>query len=235
MWKYPLLINDNNNNNKVKITAASSSSSSNIFSKTVNNNNDNNRLSPFLFILDFDKTLAVYDSDGLLMDPDAEFPSVYTRPFLYEFLDYIKSVNKNNIIILWTAGTFEYISQMLLLLNLPQYFHHVLFRNHCKESQKQTGYQKSHKYLINLFPIYKHLRAVLIDDLADWNVNKNDSNYFKIISVKPFNIKDVERFFFKSSVTNNNIAGDTTLLNVINYLDVELFGHENDNDNIYNL
>ena len=224
MWAYPSLINSND---KVKII----NNNNNII--TFKNDNFSNRLSPVLFVLDFDKTLAVYDSDGKL-DPNAEFPSVYTRPFLYEFLDYIKSVNKNNIIILWTAGTFDYISRMLLLLNISQYFHHILFRNHCKESQKRTGYQKSYKYLINLFPIYKHLRAILIDDLANWNVDRyNDKiNYFRIISVKPFNIKDVQRFFFKSTTTSssNNIRGDTTLLNVINYLDKKLFFSNNDDD-----
>ena len=34
-------------------------------------------------------------------------------------------------------------------------------------------------------------------------------------------------FFFKSSGNNNNIVGDTTLLNVINYLDAVLFNHDN--------
>ena len=230
MWTYPSLIN---NNNRVKIITPINNNNNNII---FNNDNFSNRLSPVLFVLDFDKTLAVYDSDGKL-DPNAEFPSVYTRPFLYEFLDYIKSVTKNNIIILWTAGMFDYISRMLLLLNISQYFHHILFKNHCKESQKRTGYQKSYKYLINLFPIYKYLRSILIDDLANWNVDKyNDKiNYFRIISVKPFNIKDVRRFFFKSTTSSNNIREDTTLLNVINYLDKKLFFSNNDDDDICNV
>ena len=206
-------------------------------------------LSPILCILDFDHTLAVYD-DQYILDEDVtdHLPSIYTRPFLYQLLDYLKSVNKNNIIILWTAGTNSYIQQSLLLLNIAQYFDHILSRKHCHESHDKFDISKSYQYLIETFPQYKNMRSVIVDNYA-WR-NSANSGYNKTISIKPFTLEDVVKTFGAFNVnpcdirdiytfieskgklgkeinTSHRISetyfGDTALLNLIKYLQKYFF------------
>ena len=265
MWKYPIIFNNNSNNNNNSSSSSSNNGSRNNINNTssskinsssnniviINSNNNNNnsssnnknnnkykmnytKLCPYLFVIDFDKTLAFYDSHREVDNSK----SIYTRPFLYEFLDYIKSKNKN-IIILWTAGTLQYINEKVLLLNLTQYFNHILHKSHCDQSKKETGVKKSYKYLKNKFPEYQHYRAILIDDYAvynsysnDDNVNLYNENYFKIITVKPFDHKDV--YFYYGNKYSNSNTGDSTLLNLIIYLEETLFNFYNDsNDDQY--
>ena len=206
-------------------------------------------LSPILCVLDFDHTLAVYD-EHYILDEDVtdHLPSVYTRPFLYQLLDYLKSVNKNNVIILWTAGANSYIQQNLLLLNICQYFDHVLSRKHCHESRDKFNVRKSYQYLVETFPQYKNMRSVIIDNYA-W-CNSANTGYNKTISVKPFTIEDVVKSFGAFNVnpcdigdldsfieskgktgkeintrhrTSETYLGDTTLLNLIQYLQKYFF------------
>ena len=232
MWKYPIIYNKTSNNNN---------NSSNSSINTSNNNeniviiNDDiaskektmfNKLCPYLFVIDFDKTLVYYDHSKHI---DCS-KSIYTRPFLYEFLDYIKSINKNNILILWTAGTMRYVYEKLLLLNLSQYFNHILHKQHCDESKQETGVKKSFIYLKKKFPQYQYYRAIFIDDYAVYNSyssSLNNDNYFKIITVKPFDYTDV--YFYYHNRDKNNF-GDSTLLNLIIYLK-ETFFDFNHNDN----
>ena len=210
-------------------TSSSSSSSSisydnNIYDSFVNTSDNNSNLSPYLFAIDFDQTLAKYDSKNELKTLD-QLPSIYLRPFLFEFLDYIKSINSNNILILWTHGTEKYISEMLLLLNMSQYFNHVLSRNHCNDSKLQYGCIKSCHYIKKMFPEYVNYRSILIDDLADYNsgiiIDDNHSNrdggggYYKIIRVKKFDIQTIKQ-------TKYGIS-DTTLLNLIKIFSKTLF------------
>ena len=232
MWKYPILFNSTNHDNNNNNNNNNNSSNNNIVMINSKSNNkckiNLNKLCPYLFVIDFDRTLAFYD---LYKEIDSS-KSIYTRPFLYEFLDYIKSRNKN-IVILWTAGTLEYINESILLLNLTQYFNHILHRDHCNQSKKETGVRKSYKYLKNLFPEYQYYRAILIDDYAVYNSYSNDDNetYFKIITVKPFDYKDV---YFYCNKDNSSSTGDSTLLNLIVYLEKTFFNFSNDNnDNLY--
>ena len=183
-----------------------------------NNNNDSffqaylkgyvkdSPLAPVLFVIDFDNTLAVFDEMYVLDNNSTnKLPSTYTRPFMYEFLDFIKSVNTNNVIVMWTAGTDLYIKQNLLLLNITQYFDNVLSRNHCRESEKKyDGKSKSHEYLVSLFPKYKRMRSILIDNLAF--KNGSDSGYSEIISVKPFTLFDVAKTFGVFGISPSNIG-----------------------------
>ena len=218
MWKYP----ENNNNSSSSSSSSCSSSSS--YNTIINNLNDINckKLSPYLFVVDFDETLAFYDSYHKL----DKSSYVYSRPYLYNFLDYIRQSNKNNIIILWTAGTFEYISKMIFLLNISHYFNYILHRDHCSISKKKTGCRKSYTYLISLFPQYKYFRAILIDDYAIDNTkcDNNNDDYFQIISIKPYTYKDI---LIHLSSSNSNNIGDNTLLNLILYLDTKYFNYKN--------
>ena len=199
-------------------------------------NNYSSILSPVVFVIDFDNTLAVYDKHQILDRCKDTFPSLYIRPFLFEFLDYIKSINKNNIIILWSNGKSIYVYNMLLLLNIAQYFNHILTRDNCNESQKLTGSNKSFQYLIYKFPLYKKLRVILIDDLAKQNTKKENlyNSYDMIITVKPFTINDVIAIVKKNKQTmkKDNKYGDTTLLNLIIFLHNNLFYGYNDNNKI---
>ena len=164
-------------------------------------------LCPNIFIIDFDHTLAVYDSDRTL-DPFGKSASVYTRPFMVEFLQYLKVINKNNILILWSRGKQYYISKMLLLLGICNYFNHILTRHDCNNSYRKYGCYKSFKYIVDKYPRYMNMRSFLIDDLA---LKNGGDDYFKLVSVKPFNLTDIE-------------AGlDSTLLNVMLFLDQSFF------------
>ena len=215
-------------------------------------NNIHSHLSPVLFVIDFDHTLALYDDDYWLDDnASGKLRSVYSRPFLYQFLDFLKSVNRNNVLILWTAGTDSYIKQNLLLLNIAQYFTHVLSREHCIESEKIFGVKKSHQYLVRKFPRYSNVLSVLIDNYAI--SNGSGSGYCKLISIKPFNVSDIvnawgafgispvnicnikkflktkgrsgttKTYKAKNCKNNNNNYGDTALLNTMEYLQKEFF------------
>ena len=162
-------------------------------------------LAPVLFVIDFDNTLAVYDEMYVLSDNSTnKLPSTYTRPFMYEFLEFIKGVNTNNVIVMWTAGTDMYIKQNLLLLNIAQYFDNVLSRNHCHESKKNyNGKIKSHEYLISRFPKYKRMRSILIDN---WGYkNGSDTGYSEIISVKPYTLFDVAKTFGAFGVSLSDV------------------------------
>ena len=170
-------------------------------------------LSPVLFVIDFDQTLAVFDSDYEF--DDGKLQSFYTRPFLYQFLDYLKSVNKNNVLVLWTAGSDFYIKHALLLLNIAQYFDHVMSREHCDKSREVFGLKKCHKYFLSLFPQYSKMRSIIIDNYA-WT-NSARSGFTCLISVKPFNISDVAKIY------KTNIVDDSTLLNVILFLQKSIF------------
>ena len=216
-------INNNNNNSRKK----DNDNNNNGYYDAANDDEDDNNddffqtylkgyvkdssLAPVLFVIDFDNTLAVYDEMYVLSDNSTnKLPSTYTRPFMYEFLDFIKSVNTNNVIVMWTAGTDMYIKQNLLLLNIAQYFDNVLSRNHCDESQKNyNGKIKSHEYLISRFPKYKRMRSILIDN---WGYkNGSDTGYSEIISVKPYTLFDVAKTFGAFGVPLSNVE------------DVELF------------
>lgn len=174
-------------------------------------------LYPNIFIIDFDHTLAVHDSNDQL-------PSVYTRPFMIEFLEYLKKINKNNILILWTRAKKLYINKFVLLLGIANYFDHILSREECKISFKKYKCYKSFRYIIDNFPKYRNMRSFLIDNLAYKNGggkdeldNKdNDTNYyFKLLSVKPFTIDEV------------NNGSDSTLLNLMLHLDEKFFKDDN--------
>ena len=168
-------------------------------------NLDESPLSPVLFILDFDQTLCVYDEyHYTTRNVTDQLPSVYTRPFLYSFLNYIKKINTNNVVILWTAGVKRYIYRMLLLLDMTQYFEHILHRDHCDASRSRYKLRKSYKYLISLFPKYKHMRSILIDDQG--SRNGLNSGYSRIINLKPYKIRHVVRTFGAFNVRPEHIT-----------------------------
>lgn len=215
-------------------------------------------LSPVLFVIDFDNTLAVYDELYILDNwTTNKFPSTYTRPFLYEFLDFIKTINTNNVVIMWTAGKDNYIKQNLLLLNITQYFHEILSRKHCEESLKLFGKIKSHQFLVSLFPQFKRMRSILIDNYA--YENGYETGYSTLVSVKPFTLRDVVETYgafgkHADVIRNTEIflcsrgklglkrkrnelvlrLGDTTLLNLIRYLQERLFNIYKTYNNINN-
>lgn len=166
-------------------------------------------LSPNIFVIDFDHTLAVYDGDRTIISED-QLPSVYTRPFMIEFLQYLKKINKNNILILWTRAKRLYINKMVLLLGIANYFDHILSREDCKKSYKKYGCYKSFRYIVNNFAKYSNMRSFLIDNLAYKNGGGED-DYFRLLSLKPYILDEVEN------------GSDSTLLNLMLYLDKEFF------------
>ena len=192
---------DNNDEENMDIEDASEE----FFQHTLTEFCHESSLSPVLFVIDFDHTLAVFDDLYILETTITnKLPSIYTRPFLYEFLNFIKGININNVIILWTAGTAAYIKQNLLLLNIAHYFDKVLSREHCKESKKNFNHKcKSHSYLVSLFPQYKRMRSVLIDNYA--YKNGCYTGYTEIISVKPFQLTDVVKMYGAYGVNPSQI------------------------------
>ena len=90
---------------------------------------------------------------------------------------------------MWTAGTEFYIKHNLILLNIAQYFDKILSRQHCDESKTRYGKKKSHAYLVSLFPEYKRMRSILIDNFA--HRNGSNTGYSEVLSVKPFGLLDV--------------------------------------------
>ena len=175
---------------------------------------------PILFVIDFDHTLAVYDSELLLEDNRAEgeedFASLYTRPFMFQFLNFIKKVNKNNVIILWTKGQKMYIQRAVLILGIANFFDHILSRKDCERSKMKYNMYKSMEYINELFPDYSKMTSVLIDDYAFINGSgkpkyKLKSSYSELIKVEPYLIENVLQF------------NDNVLLNLMLYLDSEYF------------
>lgn len=187
-------------------------------------------LAPVLFVIDFDNTLAVYDEMYILDNNSTnDLPSTYTRPFMYEFLDYIKSVNTNNVIVMWTAGTDIYIKQNLLLLNIAQYFDKILSRVHCHESKEKYNKCKSHAYLISLFPNYKRMRSILIDNLA--YKNGSGTGYSEILSIKPYTLLDVAKTYGAFGIASSNIENIAVFL--ISKGTRGIITNEKDNYNIW--
>lgn len=178
-------------------------------------------LSPSIFVIDFDHTLAVYDGDQIVTHDD-QLPSVYARPFMFEFLEFLKRVNKNNILILWTRAKKLYISKIVLLLGIGNYFDHILSRGDCKNSYKKYGIYKSFKYILDNFPNYIHMRSFLIDNLAYKNGTGDfTTDYYRLLSVKPYTLDDAEN------------GSDSTLLNLMLYLDEAYFKDDTGRPIIY--
>lgn len=178
-------------------------------------------LSPTLFVIDFDLTLAFYDDEyAFEPHPMDSLPSFYTRPFLYQFLDFLKSVNKNNVLILWTAGTRCYIRGAIFLLNIAPYFQKVLSRSDCEKSKAEFGFRKSHRYLTKLYPSYASMRSVIIDDQAKYNA---DDGYDLIVNLAPYNADRVLAHIQPTKAVTVSSYGDTTLLNLISSLRARLF------------
>ena len=225
-------------------------SNDDFFQTNLNGFVTDSQLAPVLFVIDFDNTLGVYDELYILDSFSTnKLPSTYTRPFLYEFLDYIKSVNINNILILWTAGTNSYIKQNLLLMNIAHYFDKVLSRKHCEDSNQRYGKSKSHAHLVSLFPQYKRMKSIIIDNFA--KENGGDTGYSITLSVKPFTLIEIAETYGAFGVPPSLIGdtilflmskgnagtikkqsseksliqrlGDTTLLNLISYLQENVF------------
>lgn len=172
-------------------------------------------LYPNIFVIDFDHTLAVYDSDQRIpSSSNDQLPSLYTRPFMVEFLQFLKRINKNNILLLWTRAKKLYVSKFVLLLGIGNYFDHILSREDCKSSYKKYKCYKSFRYITDNFPKYSNMRAFLIDNLAYKNGGGGDTRggyYFRLLSVKPFTLDDVEN------------GSDSALLNLMLYLDEFFF------------
>ena len=245
IWQFPL---ENTNKNTATVTTNSNNNNNDddeyfnhLQPKKIKNDNNvsTSKYSPMLVVIDFDHTLAVYDrqNDITLYENDGEsIPSLYLRPFVYDFLDYMKSINKHNVLILWTTGTHSYIRFVLLLGNIAQYFDRILSREHCTESKSHYGISKSHAYLINKFPEYNGMRSIIIDDRA--LINGVNSGYDEMICLKPFTVQVVKRClknFDNDKISRKEIYGDTTLLNTIFYLQNKYFDYYNNSKNYDNL
>ena len=251
MWHSPYNIKFNNNNNNNN-SNNNNKSNYHIIGQFHDHTQDDfyqnyssdfplSALSPTVFVIDFDETLAYYDEDYILQDgthPMDSHPSFYTRPFFEHFLSFLKSFNKNNILILWTAGTTCYIYLAIFIMNIAPYFYKILSRPDCEESLKQYGYKKAHAYLISKYPTLANMKSVLIDDQAHTN---GCNEYDLLINVAPYNSDMVKRHIYyisnvnsyqfiinrmkmlmkgrkKNKNSNNDTYGDCVLLNVMNLI-----------------
>ncbi|KAF7683164.1 hypothetical protein TCON_1621 [Astathelohania contejeani] len=226
-------VNEDNNNtnyfNTKKSLDREDFSQDMFYLKHVRYLNEENR-APVLFVFDFDNTLAVYDEhQHLQLHFSDSFPSVYTRPFLYEMLDYMKATNKHNILILWSAGKGSYIQNILTLLNLGIYFNHILTYYDCIVSRNKYGVNKSYKYIITKYPQYSDMRSILIDNWAVVNATgrkrKNygtegrdrcgrttKQQYSHLISIKPYTIRDVAKEFGAFNIPPHKIINIDTFI-----------------------
>ena len=211
MWLYPQFLSDNYNIVAEPRNQLTSTDDAIYREGAIKKKYNYNHLSPTVFVIDFDNTLAVYDNRDELGLDTSDFPSIYSRPHLFEFLNYIRKVHKHNSLILWTLATKMYIQKMVLLLGIANYFDYILCYDDCMKSLETYKYRKSFKYITSKFPNYKGMRSVFIDD----NAYINGNSYFDMIEVKPYSLDDVME------------KNDSTLLNLILYIEKTYYQNDN--------
>ena len=203
-------------------------------------------------VIDFDHTLC-YDDHRRLLDINFmdQLPSFYRRPFLFEFLNYLRAANKHNILIMWTASPRNRILRALTLCGIAHYFHEVLAYDDCIQSQTTYGGKKSYQYLKRKYPDYAEMRSVLLDNFALTNAKEKaeEETYTYIYSVEPFTprrivqdygafgtdpwyINDVDDFIKTKGLRGKGPnprptggGGDTVLLSLIRIMEQEVFGN----------
>jgi len=129
----------------------------------------------YCFVFDLDETLVCVKGK-----------EVYVRPYADTTLQ-ILSQRDSNILILWSAGDFNYVYNVITLLNWTHYFKRIFTRNDCNLSLQQYGDLKSSRYVANALKydiIGMNVQFILIDDLALQNEKQN--LYDMKICIVPF-------------------------------------------------
>lgn len=145
---------------------------------------------PTIFVFDLDHTLIYFDEEGDIFIT----PSYYVRKYSHELLTFLKSLNENNLLVLWTRGTKEYAYDVLTNTNLGMNFNYVLCEEECQESIKYFQYPKSKEYLYEFITNTEKplgidkdtldtYNCILIDDKA---VENGASTYDEYIQIKPY-------------------------------------------------
>ncbi len=118
--------------------------------------------------------------------------TIFERPYLQEFLDYVFSHYKVSI---FTASSKDYclfIIDKFLLTKPERNIEFVFFSYHCEISEKRyAGNNKRLSLLSNDFDLQELFpldTIVLIDDREHWAKDQQDL----VINVKPFQIEDAD-------------------------------------------
>lgn len=151
--------------------------------------------------LDLDNTLisslksnelsnCIFDESKGLKITDSDY-TVFARPGLQEFLDYIFS---NYAVSVWTAASKSYaafiIDNFILIPEKPdRKLRYVLFRYHCKKCNKRTR-GKCPKLLSTLKPLFdiSSIRSIIVDDHPDVYGGQPE----KCINVSAFKADDAQ-------------------------------------------
>jgi hypothetical protein len=158
---------------------------------------------PSIFVFDLDETLVFYDEECKV---ECE-PKYYVRYFAADLLRLIEYIHPSNILILWTAATDPYVSDILFKTKLGSHFRHVLTWTQCRESMlEENGVVKSAKYLLRYLsanephlttvgetfsrPDWHQYVCVLVDDKSSVN---GMGSYHSEISVAPYDERAVLR------------------------------------------
>lgn len=145
---------------------------------------------PTIFVFDLDHTLIYFDEEGDILTT----PSYYIRSFASEILTFLKKLDENNLMVLWTRGIKEYAMDALKNTKLGENFNYVLSEDDCKKSIRYFKFPKSKDYLEKFIcevekPVgldedsLDSYNWILIDDKAVENGGKTYDDYYEI---KPY-------------------------------------------------
>ena len=116
------------------------------------------------------RNVFVFDMDNTLLSTDGS--RIVVRPYADAILNSL-SKKTHNYLVLWSAGTRNYVFNVLAALNWFFYFKLILTREDCTQSQSLYNEFKSCRYVrkkISTFvnPITLHkIKFILIDDRAN--------------------------------------------------------------------
>lgn len=146
--------------------------------------------------------------------------TVYSRPYLQEFLDYLF---KNFNVTIWTAASKDYalfiIEKIIINNNPDRKLDFIFFAYHCDLSKKMKKYSKELSMIwdIHKLPGYSEKDTIIIDDFKE-NVHKCQPN--NCIIARPFEF------------TEDGSENDTFLKDLIPELETMKARIEEGNDDI---
>lgn len=157
-----------------------------------------------------------YDMDGVY--------TVYSRPFLDEFLTY--AFDNFNIII-WTAASKDYalfIIEKIILQNKPERkIDYILFDYHCDLSRKHTKFTKDLRMITDVHNLPYDLDKIIIID--DYKEDVHLCQPSRCIIAPPFDIVNIgsEDEFLKQLTKNlkqltNSLRDDINTINSNNMM-----------------
>lgn len=118
--------------------------------------------------------------------------TVFERPHLQEFLDYLFANYKVSVFTASSKNYCLFIVDKFILCKPERHVEFIFFSYHCNISKNK--YKGNHKRLsllshdFDLEHIFPLESTVLVDDLEDWAKDQQDL----VVNVKPFEITDPE-------------------------------------------